>query len=54
MDNSLKTVEFKELKPEKPFLFFVPRNENTIKKYEAGFRIDTLFNLNNIVGVEEK
>lgn len=47
-DNSLKSVDFKELKPEKPFLFFVPKNNFGIKEYENGFRIDILFTLNNV------
>jgi predicted helicase len=47
-DNSLKSVDFKELKPEKPFLFLVPKNEKSAKEYEKGMRVDELFNLNKI------
>jgi predicted helicase len=49
-DNSLKSVDFKELKPEKPFLFFVPKNNTGIKEYENGFRVDKLFS-KNVTGI---
>lgn len=45
---SLKDVEFQELKPEKPFLFFVPKNNKGQGDYENGFRIDEIFSLNNV------
>jgi predicted helicase len=47
-DNSLKSVDFNEIKPEKPFLFFVPKNNLGIKEYENGFRVDKIFTLNNV------
>jgi predicted helicase len=47
-DNSLKSVDFKELKPEKPFLFFVPKNNEGQGEYETGFRVDDLFAKNNV------
>jgi len=49
-ESSLKTVEFKELTPEKPFLFFVPKNTKGSKKYEIGFRVDELFTV-NVTGI---
>ncbi len=47
-DNTLKSVDFNEIKPEKPFLFFVPKNNLGIKEYENGFRVDKIFTLNNV------
>lgn len=49
-DNSLKDVAFQELKPEKPFLFFVPKNQKGSKQYDNGFRVDELFSL-NVTGI---
>jgi len=49
-DNSLKSVDFKELKPEKPFLFFVPKNNEGQGEYETGFRVDALFP-KNVTGI---
>jgi predicted helicase len=46
--NNLKTIPFKELTPEKPFLFFVPKNDTSMKQYELGLKVDSLFNLNKI------
>lgn len=48
--NSLKNVAFQELKPEKPFLFFVPKNQKGSKQYDNGFRVDELFPL-NVTGI---
>lgn len=49
-DSSLKSVDFQELKPEKPFLFFVPKNNKGSKEYEIGFRVDELFSV-NVTGI---
>jgi predicted helicase len=49
-ENSLKTIEYKELKPEKPYLFFVPKNNKGSEQYENGFRIDELFTI-NVTGI---
>jgi type I restriction-modification system DNA methylase subunit len=46
IDNSLKTIAFQELKPEKPFLFFVPKSNKGLAKYSMGFKINELFTLN--------
>jgi len=47
-DNSLTSINFNELKPEKPFLFFIPKDDKSTKKYEKGFRLDVFFNLSKI------
>ena len=44
-ENSLKSVEFQELQPEKPNLFFVPKSNKGINEYESGFKIDALFQI---------
>ncbi len=49
-NNSLKAVDFKELSPEKPFLFFVPKNTEGQGEYENGFRVDELFS-KNVTGI---
>ena len=46
LNNSLKTLNFKELIPNSPFYFFVPKDETNRKKYEKGLKIDEIFNLN--------
>jgi predicted helicase len=48
LENSLKTVDFTELYPEKPNLFFVPKNKLGSKKYETGFKINEIYSLNNV------
>ncbi|WP_237717801.1 type ISP restriction/modification enzyme [Pontibacter sp. BAB1700] len=48
--NTLKTVNFTELKPGKPFLFFVPKNDSGKGEYEEGFKIDDLFGV-NVTGI---
>jgi predicted helicase len=48
--NSINTIAFNELKTEKPFLFFVPRNNKGEKEYSKGFRINELFPI-NCVGI---
>lgn len=48
LNNSLKTIDFIELNPEKPFLYFVPKSNIGINKYKKGFRIDELFQLNGV------
>jgi len=49
-ESSLKNIAFQELKPEKPFLFFVPKNQKGSKQYDNGFRVDELFSL-NVTGI---
>ena len=50
VDNSLKSITFKELYPQKPHLFFVPKNDDGLEDYEKGFRIDKLFS-KNVTGI---
>jgi predicted helicase len=49
-NNTLQTVSYKELEPEKPFLFFVPKNNKGREEYQNGFRIDDLFTV-NVTGI---
>jgi predicted helicase len=42
-DNLLKSVDFRELKPNKPNYFFIPKNEDGRVLYENGFKVDELF-----------
>ena len=46
-ENSMKTIEFKELNPNEPNYFFVPKNDNGREQYESGFAVNELFTLNN-------
>ncbi|MBL7787642.1 MAG: N-6 DNA methylase [Chitinophagales bacterium] len=46
-ENSIKTVNFTELKPEKPNFFFVPKSNEGQQEYKNGFGINELFVLNN-------
>ena len=41
--NSLITVKFNEIKPEKPNLFFIPVNHKTITEFNQGIQIGELF-----------
>ena len=50
LENSLKTIDYKELKPEKPFLFFVPKSNKGSKQYDIGFRVDEIFSV-NVTGI---
>ena len=45
-EQDLKTIDFKELSPEKPYLFFVPKSNIGSKDYESGIKITDLFPLN--------
>ena len=42
-NNSIKSIDFKKLNPEKPFLFFVPKTEDGSEEYHNGFKVDELF-----------
>jgi len=46
--NSIKSISFNELKPEKPNLFFIPKNNEGQGEYENGFKINELFTTNNV------
>ena len=47
-ENSLKSISFNEVKPEKPNLFFVPKNNEGQSEYENGYKINELFTINNV------
>jgi len=49
-ENNLKSVKFEKLKPQKPFLFFVPKNNEGKESYDTGFRVDELFPT-NVTGI---
>ncbi len=49
-DNSLKTIDFKELAYNKPNFFFVPKNDDGRFLYEKGFSVDKLFS-KNVTGI---
>lgn len=46
MENDLKNIDFTEVKYEKPFLFFIPKNYETKFDFNKGFLINELFNAN--------
>ncbi|MCG8734214.1 type ISP restriction/modification enzyme [Tenacibaculum finnmarkense] len=46
--NSLNTVKFRQLNPEKPFLLFVNRSKKGIKEYENSIALNQLFTLNSV------
>lgn len=50
MEKSIHSISFKELTPEKPYLFFIPKNNTGKITYEKGFRIDSLF-LKSVTGI---
>ena len=51
IEKSLKTVDFKELKPEKPFLLFVDRNNEGVLEYNQGFGVNEIFTINSVGSV---
>jgi predicted helicase len=42
-ENSISAINWNELKPEEPYMFFVPKDFEEINEYEKGFKIDELF-----------
>ena len=46
--NSIKTIDFKKLNPQKPYLFFVPKNEEGSQEYYDGFSVVDMFPVNNV------
>ena len=42
-ENTISSTDFKELKPEKPNLFFIPVNYNAIAEYNQGILVSDLF-----------
>ncbi len=47
-ENSLQNIDFLELKPEKPYLFFVPKSTIGSTNYDKGFKVDEIFSNNNV------
>jgi predicted helicase len=47
-ENSIDTIDFKELMPVKPYLFFVPKSNIGKEEYETGFRVDEIFKIHNV------
>lgn len=50
IENSLKTISFEELIPNKPNYFFIPRNDEGRNSYEDGFSVEELFT-KNVTGI---
>lgn len=48
IENTLNSVSFKEITPEKPNFFFVPKNNEGKGEYENGIKINELFMTNNV------
>ena len=46
--NDLKQVDFKELKPQAPQYFFVPKNYELQDEYDEGFSVNALFPVNSV------
>ena len=47
---SLSTINFEKLNPEKPYLFFVPKDNKGLGIYQKGFSVEELFS-KNITGI---
>ncbi len=48
MDNSLNTVNYSEIKPVKPYLFFIPKSDIGIVEFNNGFKVSELFTSNTV------
>lgn len=48
LENSLKTVDFRELKPNSPFYLFVPQNQELRKQYEEFWGLKDIFHINGV------
>ncbi len=48
ISNSLKTVDYKELRPTAPNYFFVNKDFDEQTSYDKGFLVNALFTLNNV------
>ena len=46
--NSLDTVNYSELNPVKPYLFFIPKSDVGIDDYNNGFKVNDLFTSNTV------
>lgn len=47
-NNSIDTVDYKELTPQAPMYFFVPKDSSLEKDYNKGVAVNTLFTMNNV------
>ena len=55
-DNQINSIGFKELQPNEPNYFFVPKNDEGRNDYENGFKVNELFTLNNtgiVTGIDK-
>lgn len=48
MNHTLQDSEFKTLKPIEPYYFFTPKDFSAQKKYDTGFKVNEIFNINTI------
>lgn len=48
MSHTLQDSEFKTLKPIEPYYFFTPKDFSAQKKYDTGFKVNEIFNINTI------
>ncbi len=48
MSHTLQDSEFKTLKPIEPYYFFTPKDFSAQKKYDAGFKVNEIFNIRTI------
>jgi predicted helicase len=47
IENSIKSIAFRELAPESQYNFFVPKNFENSTQYDKGFKLDILFSILN-------
>jgi predicted helicase len=47
-EHGLQTVNWRELRPQTPHFFFVPKDFSLIDEYGKGFKIDEMFRLNGV------
>lgn len=47
-DSNLKSIKFKEIKPEKPYLFFINSDNILFEIYNKGFQVNKLFVKNSV------
>ncbi|MFH6959547.1 type ISP restriction/modification enzyme [Flavobacterium aquidurense] len=50
-ENSIKSLEWKNLEYTKPNYFFVPKNFDELESYDKGFKVNELFGV-NVAGIE--
>ncbi len=48
LNNSLQTVDFQEIKPNSPFYFFVPQNQENRKEYDKFWSVKDIFDVCSI------